>query len=255
MNTQNGIIAVAGNIRNGITTETANLQPGDKVYLGTLSGTKEFTVIGVLRTVPFGDSKLNLTTFITTEKIFTELTGKSSYDALDIQLKNKNQEQTIDAIKGLMDNSIKFLDSRQKNAEIDQTFFTMAIFIYGFVAVIALISILNIISTMNTSLASKIKYLGVMRAVGMSGTQLNKMVLIEALTYGLTGCLSGCILGVILQKVLIDNLLTSFHVIWKFPLVQIILILILTIFITALSVISPLKRIKTKGISKVIGSL
>jgi putative ABC transport system permease protein len=255
MNTQNGIIAVAGNIRNGITTETANLQPGDKVYLETSSGTKEFSVMGVLRTVPFGDSKLNLTTFITTEKIFTELTGKSSYDALDIQLKSQNQEQTVAAIKGMMDSSINFLDSRQKNAEMDQTFLTMAIFIYGFVAVIALISILNIISTMNTSVASKIKYLGVMRAVGMSGRQLNKMVLIEALTYGLTGCLSGCILGVILQKVLIENLLTSFHVIWKFPLAQIILILILTIFITAISVISPLKRIKAKGISEVIGSL
>jgi len=255
MNTQNGIIAVAGNIRNGITTETANLQPGDKVYLETSSGTKEFTVIGVLRTVPFADSKLNLTTFITTEKIFTELTGKSSYDALDIQLSGKNQEQTVAAIKGITDSSINFLDSRQKNAEIDQTFLTMAIFIYGFVAVIALISILNIISTMNTSVASKTKYLGVMQAVGMSRRQLNKMVLVEAITYGLTGCLAGCILGVILQKELIENLLTSFHIIWKLPVVQIVMILIFTIFITALSVISPLKRIKAKGISEVIGAL
>jgi len=255
MNTQNGIIAVAGNIRNGITTETANLQPGDKVYLETSSGTKEFTVIGVLRTVPFGDSKLNLTTFITTEKIFTELTGKTSYDALDIQLSNKNQEQTVADIKGMIDSSVNFLDSRQKNAEIDQTFLTMAIFIYGFVAVIALISILNIISTMNTSVASKTKYLGVMRAVGMSGTQMNKMILIEAVTYGLTGCLSGCILGVILQKALIEKFLTSFHVIWKFPLVQIVMILIFTLLITAFSVVSPLKRIKSRGISEVIGTL
>ena len=255
MNTQNGIIAVAGNIRNGITTETTNLQPGDKVYLETSSGTKEFTVTGVLRTVPFADSKLNLTTFITTEKIFTELTGKTSYDALDVQLSSKNQEQTVAAIKGIMDSSINFLDSRQKNAEIDQTFLTMAIFIYGFVAVIALISILNLISTMNTSVASKTKYLGVMRAVGMSGRQLNKMVLVEAITYGLTGCLAGCILGVILQKILIENMLTSFHVIWKFPFIQIVMILILTLLITALSVISPLKRIKAKGISEVIGAL
>ncbi len=255
MNTQNGIIAVAGNIRNGITTETANLQPGDKVYFKTSSGTKEFNVIGILRKVPFGDSKLNLTTFITTEKIFTELTGKTSYDALDVQFSSKNPEQTVAAIKGITDSSINFLDSRQKNADIDQTFLTMAIFIYGFVAVIALISILNIISTMNTSVASKTKYLGVMRAVGMSGRQLNKIVLVEAITYGLTGCLTGCILGVMLQKVLIENMLTSFHVIWKFPVVQIVMILIFTLFITALSVISPLKRIKTKSISEVIGAL
>lgn len=255
MNAQNGIIAVAKNIRNGISMETANLQRGDKVYIETPSGSKEFTVMGVLRTVPFADSKLNLTTIITTEKIFTELTGKMSYDALDIQLKRKNQEQTINAIKGLLDGSITFLDSRQKNAEMNQTFLTMAVFIYGFVAVIALISILNIISTMNTSVASKTKYLGVMRAVGMSGRQLNKMVLAEAATYGLIGCFTGCILGIMLQRALITNMLTSFQIIWKFPLVQIVLILIITILTTAFSIISPLKRIKAKGISEVIGSL
>jgi len=252
MNSENGIIAVAANASNG---QNAELQLGDKVYVKTLAGTKEFTVLGILNSVPFQDNKQNLTTFITTEKIFTELTGKTSYDALDIQLSSKNQEQTVASIKGMLDSSINFLDSRQRNAEMDQTFLTMAIFIYGFVAVIALISILNIISTMNTSVAAKMKYLGVMRAVGMSGTQLRKMVLIEAITYGLTGCLAGCVLGVILQRLLIVNMLTSFHVIWKFPLVQIIMIVIFTILITAFSVISPLKRIKARGISEVIGSL
>lgn len=148
-----------------------------------------------------------------------------------------------------------FFDSRQKNAEMNQTFLTMAAFIYGFVAVIALISILNIINTMNTSVASKTRYLGVMRAVGMSGTQLNKMVLVEAATYSLTGCAAGCVLGIILQKVMIEKWMSALKVIWKFPLAQIVLILILTMLITAISVISPLKRIKSRGISEVVNSL
>lgn len=255
MNAQNGIIAVTYNTRNGVTTETINLQLGDKVYIETPSGRKEFTVMGILRSVPFSDSKLNFTDLITTEKIFRELTGKTSYDVLDIQLNKKNQEQTVVEIKGLTDPSITFLDSRQKNTEINQTYFTMAVFIYGFVAVIALISIINIISTMNTSVASKTKYLGVMRAVGMSGKQLNKMVLVEAASYSLTGCITGCLLGILLQKVLITKMLTSFHVIWKFPALQIIVIIFLAISITILSVISPLKRIQAKSISEVIGSV
>jgi putative ABC transport system permease protein len=254
MNAQNGIIAVTYNTRNGVATETINLQLGDKVYIDTTSGRREFTVMGILRTVPFSDSKLNFTDLITTEKIFRELTGKTSYDVLDIQLNKKNQEQTVAEIKGLIDSSITFLDSRQKNAEINQTFLTMAVFVYGFVAVIALISIINIISTMNTSVASKTKYLGIMRAVGMSGKQLNKMVLIEAASYSLTGCLTGCFFGILLQKFLIAKMQT-FHLIWKFPAVQIVVILFLIISITILSVISPLKRIQAKSISEVIGSV
>lgn len=155
----------------------------------------------------------------------------------------------------MIDRSVSLNDHRQKNNEVTQTFMTMAVFVYGFVAVIALISILNIINTMSTSVASKTRYLGVMRAVGMSGTQLDKMVLTEAVTYSLIGSIAGCILGIALQKSLITNLLSQYHITWKFPTVQILLILILTLLVTVISVIGPLKRIKEQGISEVIGSL
>lgn len=255
MNAQNGIIAVAVNLRKNVASETANLQLGDTVYIKTPIGTKELKVMGILRSVPFSDSNLNLATFITTEKLFTELTGDSTYKILDIQLNKKNQEQSVNEIKGMLDRSISLYDARQKNAEVDQAFFTMAVFIYGFVVVIALISILNIINTMNTSVASKTRYLGVLRAVGMSGTQLDKMVLVEAATYSLTGCIAGCILGIALQKVLIANLLSKLHITWKFPSVSIGLILILILLVTVVSIISPLKRIKEQSISEVTGAL
>ncbi len=78
----------------------------------------------------------------------------------------------------------------------------MAVFLYGFVAVIAMIGIVNLISTMQTSVASKTKYLGILRAVGMSGRQMVRMVTAEAAAYCALGCLSGCVLGVLLQKLL-----------------------------------------------------
>lgn len=255
LNQQNGVIAVAVHLRNNITTETANLQLGDRVYIETPNGTREMTVMGILRSLPFSSSELALTTFITTEKLFTELTGDSSFRVVDIQLERAGQERTVSEIKSMLNNSITLYDARQKNAEVDQTFFTMALFVYGFVAVIALISVLNIINTMNTSVSSKTRYLGIMRAVGMSGAQLDRMVLAEAAVYSLTGGIAGCILGILLQKALVANLLSQFHIIWKFPAVQIGLILFVILIVTAVSVISPLKRIKAQGISEVIGSL
>ncbi|MBU7006042.1 ABC transporter permease [Phosphitispora fastidiosa] len=255
INAKNGIIAVAFNTRNGVQSGSVNFKPGDKVYIKTPAGKRVFIVQGILRSVPFSDAELNLATFITTEKLFKELTGESSYEVIDIQLNERGQEQTISEIKGIAGSAAAFLDARQKNAEMDQTFFTMAVFVYGFVAVIGFISVLNIVNTMNTSVAAKTRYLGVMRAVGMSGAQLDKMVLTEAVTYSLTGCIAGCILGVILQKVLIENWLTRFQVTWEFPLVQIILILIITFVVTAFSVIGPLKRIKARGIAEVVNSL
>jgi len=255
LNEQDGVIAVALPVRHGVSMETAALQLGDKVYIKTPGGTKEMTVMGILRTVPFNDSKLSVTTFITTEKLFAELTGESTFKIIDLQLDKSGQEQTVSEIRSMLDSSASLNDQRQKNAENKQAFMTMAVFIYGFVAVIALISILNIINTMNTSVASKTQYLGVMRAIGMSGRQLDKMVFIEAATYGLMGSIAGCILGILLQKTLITTLLTPYHIIWKFPYLQIGLILVIILLVTTASVIAPLKRIKAQGISEVIGTL
>lgn len=255
INDQNGVIVVVHHTRNNISVETVNWRLGDRVYINTPAGRREMRVMGILRTVPFRSQQSTLTTFITTEKLFTELTGESAFKAVNIQLAGRNQEQAVQAIKGLAGKHITFHDERQKNAEIDQTFFTMAVFIYGFIAVIALISILNIINTMNTSVASKTRYLGVMRAVGMAGNQLERMVLTEAAVYSLAGCLTGCILGIMLQKALVNQLLATYHIIWRFPLTQIILIFICTVIITVVSVTGPLKRLKAKGISELVSSL
>ncbi len=44
INEKDGVIAVAMNSRNSVQTGTVDLQPGDKVYINTPAGTKEFTV-------------------------------------------------------------------------------------------------------------------------------------------------------------------------------------------------------------------
>ncbi|MPL97782.1 hypothetical protein SDC9_43977 [bioreactor metagenome] len=89
LNNQNGIVAVLMNIRKGVSMETAGLALGDKVYIDTAAGKKEFTVMAVLRTVPFADSNLNLTTFITTEKQYAEITGDSTLKIIESSSKSK----------------------------------------------------------------------------------------------------------------------------------------------------------------------
>jgi putative ABC transport system permease protein len=151
----------------------------------------------------------------------------------------------------MLDETIAFHDKRQFNTEADNAYMTIAIFIYGFAGVIAFISLLNIVNTMNTSVVSKTKYLGIMRAVGMSGKQLTKMILAQSITYSLMGCTIGSVLGILLQRGLLD----FFEVEWMFPLWQIISVFMFCILSTVLSIISPLARIKARGISETISSL
>ena len=255
LNEKNGIIAVALNNRRGISMETASLRVGDKVKIQTAAGPKEYTVMAVLRSVPFTDSSTNLVTFITTEKLYKEIVQDTKLDVIDIQLNRKDQEQTVSEIRKLVGNNVTFSDSRQKNAQATQAFLTMAVFTYGFVAVIALISILNIINTMQTSVSAKTKYIGMMRAVGMSRKQLYKMIFSEAAAYGISGCIVGVLGGVMLQKVLTVKVLSGAHLTWHFPTLQVIVIFSFILAVSVLAVISPLKKIQAMGISESIGSL
>jgi putative ABC transport system permease protein len=257
LNKGNGVIAVKRQLRKGVAYETTDLKTGDKVYITTSNGAKEMTVMGVLRIEYLLENspELTMTTLITTEKLFTEITGKETWQTVNLQLKNKKDDQIVDAIRKMADKSMSFQDQRQSNEETNQLFFTMALFVYGFVVVIALISLLNIMNTMNTSVTSKASYLGVMRAIGMTGKQLNAMIIAEAGTYTLIGIIAGCTAGVLLQRFLIKNFMASLSVPWEFPTLQIIMIIIISALTAVISVISPIRRIRSKSIVDVVNAL
>lgn len=251
LNNQNGIIAVREIYRNDEVMKTVDYQLGDKVYIQTDEGTIEFTVMGILDSAPYSTEDTIMTMLISTEKLFKRVSDHTLYKVIDIQLNNKKQAQTVSEIKKIIDGTITLHDKRQLNDEVNNAFMTIAVFIYGFIGVIAFISLLNIINTMNTSIASKTKYLGIMRAVGMSGKQLRRMVLAQSMTYSLTGCITGCILGTLLQKKLLSILAAA----WTFPFRQVLLIFIVCALASTLSVISPLKAINSRGISETVSSL
>lgn len=257
LNRGNGLIAVVNHLRKGVSQTTANLRTGDKVIMKTPDGSREMTVMAVLPSEYLQEDspELTMTTFITTERLFTELTGKDSVQTVHLQLKSKKDDATVDVIRNMADNTMIFQDRRQANSEMNQLFFTMALFVYGFVVVIALISLLNIMNTMNTSIASKSSYLGVMRAVGMTGKQLGTMIIAEAGTYSSIGIVAGCIIGVLLQKFLITNFLTAVSVKWEFPAFQLVLITVAAAVITAVSVIGPLRKIRSKSIVEAVNGL
>ncbi|MBP7176507.1 MAG: FtsX-like permease family protein [Thermoclostridium sp.] len=257
LNQGNGVIAVQKHLRKGAAYATTALKTGDRVIFTTPDGEREMTVMGVLPMEYLHENSpdLTMTTFITTEKLFTELTGKNTWHTVHLQLKNTKDEQAVNVIRTMVNKSMIFQDRRQVNDDTNQLFFTMALFVYGFVVVIALISLLNIMNTMNTSIASKASYLGVMRAVGMTGKQLKAMIIAEAGTYTLIGIVAGCTAGVLLQRFLIKNFLTALSVPWEFPTLQIILVVIVSALVAAVSTIRPMKQIRSQSIVDVVNAL
>ena len=150
---------------------------------------------------------------------------------------------------------MKLLDMRQHNGEVRTGYFAMAVFVYGFLIVIALVALINIINTVNASVSSRINHYGVMRAVGMSGKQIQKVIRAEAAAYAITGSIAGAVSGLFLHRFFFEMLITSnWGQEWEPPLLVLVVVISSAILTTFIAVIAPSWKIKKTSIVNVVNA-
>lgn len=226
-------------------------QIGDSITLNVNGITKNVMISALVSDVPF-DVSNGEWILVCSENTFTNLTGISDYTIIDMQVNQNISEQ----IRHILTDDMKFLDKQQSNQEVKKSYFAMAVFVYGFLFVIALVAFINIINTVNTSISSKINQYGVMRAVGMSCKQIKNMIRAEALTYAVTGSILGTVLGLFLHCFLFKMLITpKWGQIWQPPLLITIFLVFIAVTTTLFAVIIPSQKIEKISIVNMISVL
>lgn len=227
-----------------------NWEIGDIITLDINGTAQKVTVSGIVSDVPL-DSSNGEWIIVCSENTFIALTGISSYKVIEIQTSTDISEQ----IRHMIHSDMKLLDMQQHNEEVRAGYFAMAVFVYGFLIVIALVALINIINTVNASVSSRINHYGVMRAVGMSGKQLQKVILAEAAAYAITGSIAGSISGLFLHRFFFEMLITSnWGQKWEPPIVVLVVIATAAILTAFLAVISPSRKIKKTSIINVVNA-
>ena len=229
------------------------LDVGDKIRLGS----SEVEIAGMLKYSPFSNSGQTdgEIILISSEETFTRMTGVQDYAIIDIQVAKSASDQDVAAIRGLADGRYEFTDRRDEGDR--STYWAFSLFIYGFLAVIALITVLNIVNSISMSVSARMKQYGAMRAVGMDGRQLAGMIAAEAATYAFSGCIIGCAAGLPLSRLLYDKLITShfpYHT-WSLPVPALCIILLFVLGATVASVYAPSKRMRRMAITETINEL
>ena len=192
---------------------------------------------------------------ICSDETFLRLTGENRYNIVSVQMDAGAGEEDAEAIHDLVRGKYEFTDRRE---EADQgTFLAFGLFLYGFLAIIALITVLNIVNSISMSVSSRIKQYGAMRAVGMDGGQLTRMIASEAVTYALTGCILGCMAGLPISKLLYDKLVTAHfpYFIWTLPIKSLLIILMFGFGAVLAAVHVPSKRIRNMAVTETINEL
>ncbi len=228
--------------------ENSPWQQGEKVK--TKLG--ELTIEGFLEHCPF-EGSTDTEIFICSEELFAKLAGEAGYTIIDLQIGRGAGEETAEAIRRLAGEDFLFSDNRQSNSSAKGAYYSMAVFIYGFLAVIAMIAAFNIINSISMSVAARLKQYGAMRAVGMDMRQINRMIRAEACTYAVSGIFAGALLGLPIHRFMWNRLIfTRWNAPWEIPAGELLVIIALVALSCAIAVHGPVKRIGEMDVVEVI---
>ena len=171
--------------------ETQNtIQVGDTVTLSMGEKTSNIEIVGMVSDCPF-NNRADVGKLICSEETFQQMTGESDYTIIDIQIAEGATENDVSAIRKMAGGTYTFSDDRMSNSNTRGTYYCFGLFVYGFLVLIALITIFNVINSIAMSVAARMKQYGAFRAIGLSNRQLVKMIVAEASTYAVTGCICG----------------------------------------------------------------
>ena len=229
----------------------------------------EYTALNVGDKVKIGDEELEIgcvvsegvgsvsgsAVVVCSEETYTRLTGEQDYAMVGVVLEKDVSEMAVNKIYDLAEGNI-IADSREKNSEVSGSYWVFRIAAYSFLAIISLITILNIMNSVSMGVSARIKQYGVMRAVGMGSRQVTKMIAAEAATYSICGTVAGVVFGLLLHHLIyVKVVITHFGGIWKIPFTSIAIILLLVVFSCVVSVYAPAKRIRNMAITETINEL
>ncbi len=223
---------------------------GDTIQMGS----EKLEIVGLLKYDPFNSDGLTKgkLTLIASGETFVRLTGESDYSILQIQTENDVTEKDVAAIRQAAGSCCTFSDKRDQSTS--GTYLAFVFCVYGFLAIITLVTILNIVNSISMSVSARIKQYGAMRAVGMDGRQVTKMIAAEAFTYAFWGCAAGCAAGLPLSKLLYGILITAHfrYALWSFPTAELSVILLFVIFAAIAAVYAPARRMGKISVTETI---
>jgi len=224
------------------------LQVGDTIQIGG----KEVTITCAVSDGVYSSEY----SVICSTETFEWLTGETNYSLIGIQLDAEADDETIRQINNLVSSDVILDDLRQSNQEDAATYLAAQFVLYSFLAIIAMITLFNIINSISMSVTARIKQYGAMRAVGMDGSQLARMITAESLTYAISGLVVGCVAGLLLSRYLHIMLLTRyFGTAWSLPVSLLCIIFLFDFAAAFLAAYAPSKRIRNMAITETINEL
>jgi len=137
---------------------------------------------------------------------------------------------------------------RENNAMIT----VVSIFLYGFITVITLIGVTNIFNTITTNMALRSKEFAMLKSIGMTTKEFNKMIRLESILYGLKSLVIGIPLGTALSYAIYKGFINKLETAYVLPLSAILIAIVFVFIIISITMKYSISKINKQNIIETI---
>lgn len=222
-------------------------QKGDKIK-GTYLGKPMQIEIAHATMIPPKGLESTYTTYVILERQqFPSINTIYS----QIVLQSKNTQKTVEEIKEINDSFIIVnLEETMKNEKI--LGFVACVFLYGFIGVITLIGVTNIFNTITSNLELRQKEFAMMKSIGMTKKEFNRMINLETLCYCSKSLFFGILLGVLGSFAIHKAFSIKFDNAFELPVLSILLSIIFVYVLVYIIMKYSMNKINKQNIMETI---
>ena len=241
-----------------------SLKSGDKVNVKSGDKEKTLTISKFTDVKPMGqeavyyDHGIIVVSEDYIKEVFKEDVNNSDYYHLsDLFIKSSKPQELENTLNDLIKQGGDYYGLTVFNYETymkqeQRMLLVVKIFLYGFITVITLIGVTNIFNTITTNMILRSKEFAMLKSVGMSSKEFNKMIRLESIMYGTKSLLIGIPLGILGSYGMYKAFAQGIDLGYTLPLPAIIISIIFVFIIVRITMKYSLNKINKQNIIETI---
>lgn len=178
-----------------------NIKEGDRIQ-GTVENRDDknnsnknldLEIVNIADKAPMNDrnvSKYGM--FIISDELMDKI---DEYYCNNMKINADNPDELCKKIDEEKDVTLTYTNYKELAEQENRMVMLISIFLYGFIIVITLIGVTNIFNTITTNMNLRSKEFAMLKSIGMTKKEFNKMINLESIFYGVKSLIIGIILG------------------------------------------------------------
>ena len=163
-------------------------------------------------------------------------------------MKSNDPVSTQNDIEKMTEVTVSMFNAYQARQQEEQMILVLKVFTYGFIILIAAISIANIFNTISTSISLRKREFAMLKSIGMTPKSFNKMIHYESIFYGLKALIYGIPLSIGVMLLMFYSLQHSFSYKFELPWLNLVAVVIGIFIIIGSAMLYASSKVKKANI-------